>query len=252
MKIFYDLEFLERGPDLPISLISLGMVREDGETLYLINAEMPLSAVVRHPWLQINVVPYLPLSFPNPGIVAWDEAHPDYAFVKARDEIARQVLEFCTELGKPELWAYYGAFKHVVLAQLFGATTDYPPGLPQYTNDVVQLWAGLGAPDSVLPGPGDEPNTHQGAMFVRDAWRAVDDWARSEERLNDMFAALTDTPAKDIVVITPCEHYAADTPDVLKSCTCVRNGPERMALDEAFEAHARDIEAAYRATEEDK
>ncbi len=180
MKIFYDLEFLERGPELPIQLISIGMVREDGATLYMVNAEMPLSAVVRHPWLQLNVVPHLPISYPNPGIIEWNESHPDYAFVKARDEIARQVLEFCTEEGRPEFWAYYGAYDHVVLAQLFGTMTDYPPGLPQYTNDVVQLWASLGAPEGVLPDGTDAAEHHAlaDAQYVRDAWRALDYWSR--------------------------------------------------------------------------
>lgn len=201
MKIFYDLEFLERGPDLPISLISIGMVREDGATLYMVNAEMPLSAVVRHPWLQLNVVPHLPLSYPNPGIIEWNEGHPDYPFVKVRDEIARQVLEFCTENGKPELWAYYGAYDHVVLAQLFGTMTDYPPSMPMYTNDIVQFWAGLGGPEGVLPLPpmegcdSDEHHALQEARYVRDAWRAVDDWARSPERVYDQIKKQTEEDA---------------------------------------------------------
>jgi len=39
MRFFLDTEFIESGPGKPIQLISLGLVREDGETLYCVSAE---------------------------------------------------------------------------------------------------------------------------------------------------------------------------------------------------------------------
>jgi hypothetical protein len=189
MKIWYDTEFLERGPELPISLISIGMVREDGAELYLINAEMPLSSVMRHPFVSTNVVPFLPVKFPNPGIIEWDEDNPEYRHcVRSRDEIARQVREFCNERAadeETELWAYYGAWDHVVLSQTFGGMTDYLAVMPPAPFDVVQLWAELGYPLGVLPGQTAETQHHafHDAVWARDAYLALKKW--EQDRAND-------------------------------------------------------------------
>lgn len=55
MKIFFDTEFIEDGKT--IDLISIGMVRDDGEELYLENRECNLSRA--SPWVTENVLPYL-------------------------------------------------------------------------------------------------------------------------------------------------------------------------------------------------
>ena len=180
MKIFYDTEFIERGPSLPIELVSIGMVREDGETLYLINADVSLSALVRHPWLQMNAVPYLPINIGQDGfILSWDPEHPDYGRVRGLDAIAPEVREFCTA-GETdtELWAYYGAYDHVVLAQTFGTMADYPAGMPMYTNDIMQLWHSLGGPSNVLlhgrsEGLWPEHNALWDAKWVKKAYEAL-------------------------------------------------------------------------------
>lgn len=56
MKIFFDTEFYENGRT--IDLISIGMVREDGEEYY---AESPMgrSFANRSDWLKENVLPHL-------------------------------------------------------------------------------------------------------------------------------------------------------------------------------------------------
>lgn len=186
MRVWYDTEFIERGPSLPIELVSMGMVREDGETLYLINADASLSTLVRHPWLQINVVPYLPIKTPGQGILEWDVDHEDFHRVWALDSIAERVLEFCCPPGHtasyPELWAYFGAYDHVVLAQMFGTMADYPPAMPMFTHDVMQEWIRLGRPRDVLP---DKPlSAHHAlhdAQWVRDAWQALQEYDPSPE-----------------------------------------------------------------------
>ena len=152
MIITYDWEFLERGGELPIIPISLGMVREDGERLYLINGELPLSQLARHPWIQHNVVPYLPITMQfsatmdsASSIIEWDATHPDYEARVGLDEFRARVIEF-TRVEKPQLWGYYAAYDHVVLAQLFGTMDDYPAHLPQFTRDIMQYWEALGRP----------------------------------------------------------------------------------------------------------
>ena len=54
MRIFYDTEFLEDGKT--IELISIGLIREDGKELYLINKEMEIDRIFRDDWVRENVL----------------------------------------------------------------------------------------------------------------------------------------------------------------------------------------------------
>lgn len=151
MKIWYDTEFIDDGNT--IDLISIGLIRADGEELYLINRDVDLPKVWNHDWLRNNVLPHLPAAKYN-GLVTWNELHPDYAYVKQKWKIANQVAEFiqgATEKPKPdefgpvggdgedaELNAWYAAYDHVVLAQLWGPRSDLPPGIPTWTRDLKQ------------------------------------------------------------------------------------------------------------------
>lgn len=143
MRIFYDTEFVERGPMIPIQPISIGMVAEDGRELYLVNEEC-LSNVMNHGWLSVNVAPSLPISNDQRGtghfITQWDPEHQDYGYVTSLDGLREQVHEFLTQFEEPiELWAYYGAYDHVVLCQLFGAMSELPPGIPMFSHELMQL-----------------------------------------------------------------------------------------------------------------
>lgn len=149
-KVFYDTEFVERGPQLPIQLISIGMVREDGNTLYLINADC-LSNMARHPWLSVNVMPHLPAKGAVNEILEWDREHPDFDRVMTFDAIGPLVLDFLRATDDLELWGYYSAYDHVALCQLFGSLADLPAGLPGFTNDLMQEWQRLGSPPVKAP-----------------------------------------------------------------------------------------------------
>lgn len=148
MKIFYRVYMVERGRDIPMQLVSIGMVREDEETLYLINADS-LGNAIWDKWLSINIWPYLPARAEVGGhseggaIVEWDKNHQDYHRVMPLDSIADHVLTFLRETvdkhGSVELWSHNGAFDHVVLTQLFGNRGERPSGMPSYTNDLAQI-----------------------------------------------------------------------------------------------------------------
>lgn len=129
MKYFYDTEFLEDGET--INLISIGIVAEDGREYYAINREADWDRIERHDWLMPNVVAHLPAF--------------DVATWKFKDRIRDEVAAFLTHTEKTQLWAWYGAYDHVVLAQLFGTMMDLPEGVPMYTNDVRSLvdWTGI-------------------------------------------------------------------------------------------------------------
>lgn len=142
MRVFYDAEFVENGPRLPLQPISFGFVAEDGQELYVINEEC-LTNVMRHAWLSVNVAPSLPIKndqrMDSGFITQWDPDHEDYRNVFSLDFLVQQVHKFLTSFDHLELWAYYGAYDHVVLAQLFGSMADLPPGIPMWTHELQQV-----------------------------------------------------------------------------------------------------------------
>mgnify|MGYP003291323402 CR=1 FL=1 len=45
-----------------------------------------------------------------------------------------------------ELWAWYAAYDHVALAQIWGRMPDLPREIPRFTKDLRQRWDDLGRP----------------------------------------------------------------------------------------------------------
>lgn len=149
--IDYDLEFLEDGRT--IELISIGMVCDDGREYYAVNRDMPVRRIRKHEWLMENVVPDLPqghgdqrLSMPK----RWLFHYADRS-VKPRDRIAAEVAAFIRATPDVELWANYGAYDHVALAQLWGPMIALPDGVPMFTNDIQQEARRLGVGWDGLP-----------------------------------------------------------------------------------------------------
>lgn len=141
MKIWYDCEFLERGSAFPIDLISIGMVREDGAELYLVNADCDWVAVASNAWLCNNVLPSLPIRTRGNGDTEpwWLEIDRSDPRVHPREAVAVQVKQFLSEaVPNLELWAWYADYDHVVLSQLFGRMIDLPEFMPMYTRDLKQ------------------------------------------------------------------------------------------------------------------
>jgi hypothetical protein len=154
VRIWFDTEFIEDGKT--IDLISIGLVREDGGTLYLENAECDLDKA--SPWVKENVFPHL-------GGPALQES---------RQRIAEWVKEFAGE--KPEFWAYYADYDWVALCQLYGTMMDLPKGWPMYCRDVKQLCDDLGNPE--LPKQTtQEHDAIQDAIWTKRAWQFLIDRA---------------------------------------------------------------------------
>lgn len=146
MRIYYDTEFLEDGKT--IDLISIGMVTEDGREYYAVNRDAPWKRIKKNDWLMQHVVPSLPQphgDWINQMPKRWliDFHNPA---VKAKATIAAEVQAFITSDPDPQLWAWYAAYDHVALAQLFGRMIDLPDGVPMWTNDLKQEHARLGSP----------------------------------------------------------------------------------------------------------
>jgi hypothetical protein len=158
-RYFYDTEFIERGPQHPIDLVSIGIVTDTGREFYAVSAEFDQRALLSNPWLVENVWPSLPTTPEKqsrdglPAHGQLDLTHPD---VRSRPQIARAVQSFILgddldQLPHVELWADYGAYDHVALCQLFGSMIDLPDGMPMFTHDVQQEAARLGYADKDLP-----------------------------------------------------------------------------------------------------
>lgn len=161
MKIWYDTEFLEDGKT--IELISIGMVREDGKEYYAVVDVDAITwlRITKHDWLIRNVLPSLPLrnvnildtyisvpenSYPKPSIDLLSLDFND-AIVKPKRVIANEVRDFITEIDKPSLWAWYGAYDHVALCQLWGPMIAiHGTKIPFWTNDLKQECNRLGNP----------------------------------------------------------------------------------------------------------
>ena len=133
-------------------MVSVGVVAEDGREFYAVSSEFDPLAV--HPWVREHVLPQLPPA------ATW----------RPRMQIREELLEF---LGAdPVLWAWYGAYDHVALCQLWGQMPDLPRALPRFTLDVRQLWEHLGRPP--LPGqPGGLHDALADARHVKTRWEAL-------------------------------------------------------------------------------
>lgn len=138
MRFFYDTEFIEDGRT--IDLVSIGVVSEDGREYYAVSTDF--DGRKANPWVRDNVLDKLP----SPSDPVW----------KSREQIREELLDFFTAAGEPvELWAWVGAYDHVVLAQLWGDMSHMPRQLPRYTNELKQLWVHAGKPQLPKPPKGN-------------------------------------------------------------------------------------------------
>jgi hypothetical protein len=188
VRIFIDTEFIEDGRT--IDLISIGLVAEDGREYYAVSSEFDLKKLAASEWLMANVWPSLPqvrgdqrmmtLAGLREGASAYRQVRRlfDRAAleVKPRIYIANEVRQFITSFPDPQLWAWYGAYDHVALAQLFGRMIDLPDGIPMFTNDLKQEAQRLGNPRI----PEQEAGQHNAladARHNREIARYLDEYA---------------------------------------------------------------------------
>lgn len=160
MRMYYDWEFFEDGET--IEPISIGIAAQDGSTYYAVFENAPMDKMAQHQFHRQHIIPYLPTQeqklTPVRGAVnvksrlVLNVLHSD---VKPQDAIADEVYHFLTKDGRsPKLWAYYAAYDHVRLAQLYGPMVDMPHMLPKRTNDIAQEADRLGLDIGDLPQQG--------------------------------------------------------------------------------------------------
>lgn len=168
MRFFYDCEFIEDG--VTIDLVSIGVVDEEGREFYAVSTEFdPAKA---GPWVRANVLNQLP----SPADKAW----------RSRERIRNDLLDFLggakANRDDIELWAWFAAYDHVALAQLWGSMPALPRCLPRFTRDLRQRWEDLGKP-YLPPAPADAHDALADARHNLERWKVME-----TERLRKGFA----------------------------------------------------------------
>jgi hypothetical protein len=156
-RYFYDCEFIEDGR--LIDLVSIGVVDEHGREFYAVSTEFDDSRAL--PWVRRNVLTRLP----SPADPAW----------RSRERIRADLYDFLVaplDGQEMELWAWYAAYDHVALAQLWGPMPTLPREIPRFTKDLRQRWDDLGRP----PLPVAAADRHDALVDARhnlQRWRAM-------------------------------------------------------------------------------
>lgn len=189
MRYFYDTEFIEDGT--AIDLISIGIVAEDGREYYAQNHDCHYGDASE--WVWRNVYPHLH-HFALRGHrsckpwAAYEGQRGTGACKDAdclwryRQTIGDEIKAFCDpgKYGKPEFWAYYAAYDHVALCQIFGTMMDLPEGFPMWTRDIKQWCVDLG--DPALPGQSvGEHNALCDARWTKEAWEFLQQIAEAQK-----------------------------------------------------------------------
>ena len=154
-RYFYDTEFIEDGTT--IELISIGLVDETGREFYAVSTDFDPARAI--PWVRQHVLPQLP----SPADRAW----------RSRTRIRDDLLAYLTAPGEDiQLWAWYAAYDHVALCQLWGAMPALPRAIPRFTHELRQRWADLGRP--TLPqAPADAHDALADARHNLARWQAM-------------------------------------------------------------------------------
>ena len=180
----YDTEFLEDGKT--IELISIGIVSNDGREYYAVNSDMDVDRIRKDSWLLENVWKHLPLRGYRSHLVTVgcgneirtkDAGILDTKDVRVKPKwvIANEVRDFLLAgSGEPELFAYYAAYDHVALAQLWGRMINLPEGIPMWTHDLMQYLEQMPEDFQKPPQDGDEHHALADARWNMKLLQAMD------------------------------------------------------------------------------
>lgn len=210
MRFYHDAEFREDGKT--IDLISYAILAETGESLYAINQDADWDRITEHRWLNDNVMPHLPGRWRYDAERDREVWRPDASnpLVMSRPRIAAALTEFVSSYGpdrdEHELWAWYGAYDHVAMAQLFGPMIALPACLPMHTNDLKTL-VGMRQVPAHLHGK----NEHD-ALADCHFDRRVYEWVQATKALPRSWSEGTVTLPRDVFVGL-YERYSSQGPN---------------------------------------
>ena len=156
MRFFYDTEFIEDGTT--IDLVSIGVVDEHGREFYAVSTEFNPGKAGQ--WVREHVLDKLP----SPADPAWCD----------RATMRDRLMKFLNRgRDRVELWAWFAAYDHVALAQLWGDMPALPRELPRFTRELRQRWEDVGKP-SMPPPPSDAHDALADARHNLVRWRIIE------------------------------------------------------------------------------
>lgn len=191
MKYFLDTEFIEDGRT--IDLISIGMVSEDGRSIYRQNADA--SFALAGDFVARNVFPHL-LHFDmgkrdrtcsirtSDSDMSMKDVHKRCTDPlcpwRSRSTIRTDLLDFIWPVGDaplrqlaphptPIFFGYYADYDWVAFCQLWGRMVDLPPEFPKYCLDIKQMAVDIGDPELPKQDTGEHHALHD-AQWNRDVY----------------------------------------------------------------------------------
>lgn len=179
MRYFLDTEFIEY-PNT-IELISIGIVSENGSSLY---AESCMWDVCKaSEWVKQNVIPSLKFynsSYKMPhfsNLESVDLKIPQFECYGQISYIKDFILYFMSDDNNPEFWTYYGAYDWVAFAWIFGTMMDLPDYFPIYAHDLKHLMDDMCVDDEWLqkncPQPENQHNALADAKWNKDLYEKL-------------------------------------------------------------------------------
>lgn len=173
MKFFFDTEFMAL--DARVELLSIGIVREDGQEFYAVNTDADLTHaddfVKQHVLPGLNTIPT--------GSVSRRRRRSVEMVRGGLRQLGQAVDEFLPPLPdgeRHEAWAYYADYDWVAFCSMWGRMVDLPSRFPWLCRDVMQLALDAGLDRSVLPE--DDKDEHHALVDARWTKRAYDQLAR--------------------------------------------------------------------------
>lgn len=150
IKVYLDTEFIENGET--IDLISIALVKEAGQELYLGNQDCDFDQA--SDWVKENVLCPMGFEVGSEGKMIIPDI-PNFWFSKKA--IAEEIFKFLggefnddgstkTLSAKPSFWGWYSSTDWVAFYQLYGRLIDLPLGFPLHCCDLKQECDRLGNP----------------------------------------------------------------------------------------------------------
>lgn len=132
MKVFFDTEFT--GLHQKTTLISIGLISEDGRTFYAEFYDYDKAQV--NEWIQENVIAHLrfeqPVSMPT-----MDYEH--HVMKGSHISVASMLYDWLSQWDRVEMWSDCLAYDWVLFCNLFGGAMDAPKNVYYIPFDICTL-----------------------------------------------------------------------------------------------------------------
>lgn len=136
MKVFFDTEFT--GLHQNTTLISMGMVSEDGQTFYAEFTDYDKSQVDE--WIQSNVInKCLMLPHKNYNLTTESEFISPMGFAGGSEFIRKCLTEWLEQFDSVEMWSDCLSYDWVLFNQLFGHAFNIPKNVYYIPFDICTL-----------------------------------------------------------------------------------------------------------------